>query len=185
MGLKGPNARWVEPGSLASLPEATGPHPWEAEGLSRSERVIRFCDSLPCTSGPLAGKPFALRPWQKKFIRAVYATDRAGNRLVRTAVLSMGRGNGKTTLAALLALCHLAGPEAESRGEVYSAANDRFQSSRIFAEIAAIVQCVPWLADRVSIRRHAKELEDLGVTYSSFAALSADWGNKHGLSPSF
>ena len=161
------------------------PHPWEAPGLSRAERVIRFIETLPCTSGPLAGSPFSLRPWQKEFIRTVYATDRQRKRKVRTAVLSLGRGNGKTTLAAALALCHLAGPEAESRGEVYSAANDRFQASRIFNELSAMVQRVPWLNERVSIRRFTKELEDIGGTGSLYAALSADAPTKHGLAPSF
>ena len=95
-------------------------------------RVIRFVESLPCSAGPLA--VFRLRPRQRKFIKAVYATDKHGKRLVRAAVLSVGRGNGNTTLAATLALAHIAGPEAESRGEVYSAANDRSQASRIFGE---------------------------------------------------
>jgi phage terminase large subunit-like protein len=115
----------------------------------------------------------------------VYRTDKEGRRFVRTAVLSLGRGNGKTTLAAALALCHLAGPEAESRGEVYSAANDRFQASRIFNELSAIVQRVPWLDERVSIRRFTKELEDISGTGSLYAALSADAPTKMGLAPTF
>jgi phage terminase large subunit-like protein len=56
-----------------------------------------------------------LRPWQKRFIRAVYKTNKAGNRAVRTAVLSVGRKNGKTQLAAALCLCALSGPEAGTR----------------------------------------------------------------------
>ena len=140
--------------------------------------------SLPCTSGPKAGTLFKLRPWQRKFIKAVYATDKTGKRIVRTAVLSVGRGNGKTTLAAMLGLCHLAGPEAESRGEVYSAANDRFQAGRILAEMAAIIERVPWLDDRVSIKRFTKELEDVGGTESIYAALSRESGTKMGMAPS-
>jgi phage terminase large subunit-like protein len=127
---------------------------------------------------------FKLRPWQRKFIKAVYATDKQGRRLVRTAVLSMGRGNGKTTLAAMLGLCHLAGPESESRGEVYSAANDRFQAGRIHAEMAAIIERVPWLDDRVTIKRFTKELEDVGGTESIYAALSRESGTKMGMAPS-
>jgi phage terminase large subunit-like protein len=105
--------------------------------------------------------------------------------MVRTVTWSMGRANGKTGLAAVLALCHLVGPEAQPRGEVYAAANDRFQSGRLFNEIAAIVERTPWLARRVSIRRHVKELEDIGGTGSLFAALSADVPTKHGLAPNF
>ena len=79
--------------------------------------------------GPLAGSKYVIRPWQLDFIEAVYATDRHGRRRMRTAVLSMGRSNGKTTLAAMLALAHLVGPEAESRGAVFSAANDQKQAA--------------------------------------------------------
>jgi phage terminase large subunit-like protein len=154
-------------------------------GLSRAERVIRFLENLPCTSGQWAGTTFRLRPWQKRELRKIYRTDASGRRIVHKVCWSMGRGNGKTGLAAPLALCHLVGPMAEERGEVYAAANDRFQASRIFSEIVAIIERVPWLAARVSIRRHSKELEDIGGTGSYFAALSADVPSKHGLAPSF
>ena len=183
MGLAGPNRKTIQRASKGRLPPSSGPHPWEKPGLSRAQRVISFVESLPCTSGPKAGTLFQLRPWQKKFIRTVYKTNKDGERLVRTAVLSVGRGNGKTTLAAMLGLCHLAGPEAESRGEVYSAANDRFQAGRIFAEMAAIIERVPWLDERVSIKRFTKELEDVGGTESIYAALSRESGTKMGMAP--
>jgi phage terminase large subunit-like protein len=132
----------------------------------------------------LAGSQFCLRGWQREFISAVYAVNSDGLRPVKTAILSMARKNGKTDLAARLALCHLAGPEAEPRGEVFACANDRFQAGRTFQEMMAIIVAVPWLSEQVSIRRHSKELEDF-ATGSTFTALSADVGTKHGLSPSF
>lgn len=188
MGLRGPGARALrrKPGDQPAAPQEPQKHPWEEPGLTRAEKVRLFVESLPVTSGSLAGTKFRLRSWQWREIRKVYKTDRRGRRLVRTSVWSKGRKNGKTDLAARLALCHLAGPEAEPRGEVYSAANDRFQAGKVFAEVCAIIQRVPWLADRVSIRRHSKELEDIGEggTGSTYAALSADVATKHGLSPS-
>ncbi|TXM72891.1 terminase large subunit [Methylobacterium sp. WL12] len=184
MGLRGPGAKAIKKPADPLIEATSEPHPWEAEGLSRAERVIAFMESLPVTSGALAGTTFRVRPWQRRFLKAVYATDRRGRRQVRTAVLSMARKNGKTDVAARLALCHIAGPEAEERGEVYSAANDRFQAGRIFSEICAIIDRVPWLTERISIRRHSKELEDIGGTGTVFAALSADVATKHGLSPS-
>ena len=87
---------------------------------------------LTVTSGSHAYTKLKLRPWRVKFIKSVYTPDKSGLRRVRTALLSMGRKNGKTQLAAALALCHLSGPEAESRGEIYSCANDRFQAGRSF-----------------------------------------------------
>lgn len=189
MGLRGPGAKplkTLKNGTSALEDPANALlRPWEAEGLSRAESVIQFVESLPVTSGTLAGTMFKLRPWQKREIRAIYRTDRRTRRQVRTSVWSMGRKNGKSDIAARLALCHIAGPEAEERGEVYSAANDRFQAGRIFAEMVAIIERTPWLAARISIRRHSKELEDFGGTGTVYAALSADVGTKHGLSPSF
>jgi phage terminase large subunit-like protein len=179
MGRRGPGARIVK------RPKATAVvAPWEAPELSRAERIILFVESLPCTSGQWAGQPFQLRPWQRRELLRIYRTDANGRRVVRTVCWSTARANGKTGLAAVLALAHLVGPESQARGEVYAAANDKFQASRLFSEVAAIVERVPWLASRVSIRRHDKTLEDMG-TGSVFVALSADVPTKHGLAPNF
>jgi phage terminase large subunit-like protein len=173
-----PKQRAPKPRSAA--PEA---HPWQAPGLSRAERVIRFCESLPLTAGRFAGSRLQLRPWQRKFIKAVYA-DKGGNRLIRTAVLSVARKNGKTQLASALCLAHLCGPESEARGECYSVACTRFQAGRVFSEMTAIITRTAWLAERINIIRFRKELED-DITGSTFAVLAADVAPVHGLSPSF
>lgn len=193
MGLRGPGARPIRrdpplnspQGTLFAVPQsAIEPPAWEVPGLGRAERVIAFVESLAVTAGKLAGQPFRLRPWQRAIIADLYATDGEGHRPVRTGVLSMGRKNGKTGIAAALALCHLAGPEAEMRGEVYSAANDRFQAGKIFNEMVAMIEAHPILAGRINVRRFTKELED-HTSGSIYAALSADATTKHGLSPSF
>jgi phage terminase large subunit-like protein len=184
MGMRGINATPKRRNRSNPPPVSPEPHPWDAPGLSRAERVVRFVNSLPCTAGPLAGKPLKLRPWQVRFIRAVYRTDKAGNRLVRTAVLSVARKCGKTQLAAALCLCALSGPEAEPRGECYAVACTRFQAGRVFNEMVAIITKTPWLNERINIVRFRKELEDQ-VNGSTFAVLSADVAPVHGLSPSF
>lgn len=161
--------------------------PWEVEGLSRAERVIAFIEDLPITAGKLAGTQMQLRPWQREFVEAVYAENEEGERPIRTAVLSMGRKNGKTQLAAALALCHLLGSEAEPRGEIYSAALTRDQAAKLFQEMCAILNTHPELADRVNVIKFNKQIEVLfGKGEGSiYAALSADAGSKMGLSPSF
>src|SRR5262245_26172627 len=144
MGLRGPGER--------PAPKAAKPRPstrkrsvsWRKAGLSRSERVIAFVESLTVTAGPDAGKPFRLRDWQKDIIRRVYdPVGDDGRRLVRTALLSVARKNGKSGLVAALALAHLCGPEAESRGQVYSAACDRSQSSILYREMKAMALASP------------------------------------------
>ena len=185
MGLRGPGAKPKPKGGILSAPARE--LPWQAEGLSRVERVIAFLEDLPVTAGKKAGTPMKGRDWQRSFLESVYAEDSEGNRPVRTAVLSMARKNGKTGLAAGLALCHLLGPEAEPRGECYAAANDRFQAGKMFAEMVAIIGQHPELEARCNIIRFRKEIEVLDGkgAGSIFAALSSDAATKLGLSPSF
>lgn len=187
MGLRGPGAKPLALAYDAGRPDLFGAPPppvaetWQAEGLTRAGQVIAFIETLEVTAGKLAGERMVLRPWQRDILEEVYATDDDGRRPVRTAVLSMGRKNGKTGLAAALALCHLVGPEAEPRGEVYSAANDRQQAGKLFNEMVAMIARNASLTARINIRRFTKELEDF-TTGSVFAALSADASTKHGLS---
>ncbi|WP_340672630.1 terminase large subunit [Bradyrhizobium ottawaense] len=186
MGLRGPGAKPKSGGAILS-PKLRKRLPWEKKGLSRVERVVAFLEDLPITQGKLAGTKMKVRDWQREFLEAVYSEDAPGIRPVRTAILSLARKNGKTGLVAGLALCHLAGPEAEPRGECYAAANDRFQAGKIFAEIVAILGQHPELDARCNIIRFRKEIEVLDGQGkgSIFAALSSDAATKLGLSPSF
>jgi phage terminase large subunit-like protein len=96
----------------------------------------------------------------------------------------MARKNGKSGLVAALALAHLCGPEAEPRGQVYSAAADRSQASILYREMKAMALASPELAARIVIRDFNKEITD-AETGSIYVALSADAHNKHGFSASF
>ncbi len=189
MGMRGPGARpKPKPKMVDTRPDKPARKPaWQGKRLSRSGRVINFIESLKLTAGSHAGKPFRLREWQKDIVRKVYdpATPE-GLRQVRFMLLTMARKNGKTQLAAALALAHLAGPEAEARGEVYSAASDRNQAARTFREIEAFVSADPSLADRVNILRFAKRIEVLEGpgAGSIYEALSSDARKAHSLSPS-
>jgi phage terminase large subunit-like protein len=186
MGMRGPGAKPVKKAgnSAAGKPK---PRSWERRGLSRAARVIAFIEGLKLTAGRHAGKPFKLRPWQRAIIESIYATDADGNRPVRQALATMPRKNGKTELAAGLALAHLAGPEAEARGEVYSAASDRNQAGRIFRELEAFILADDDLAGRCNVQRFAKRIEVMAGpgAGSVYEALSSDAKKAHGLSPSF
>jgi phage terminase large subunit-like protein len=160
---------------------APAAQPWEASGLSRVERVIVFLEALPITAGILAGERMRLLPGQRAFVEDVY-----GSAAVRIGVKSEPRGNGKTGLVAGLALCHLLGPEAEPRGQVFSASIDRGMAALVFADMAAIIQAVASFALRVNIQRFHKKIEVLegAGAGSVYEALSADVRRAHSLRPS-
>jgi phage terminase large subunit-like protein len=181
MGLRGRNAQPLKRPKVALRNATLAP---DNKGKSRADRVIKWIERLTITSGQHAGRKFKLRPWQKKIIRAIYRSGKNRKRIVRQAVITVPRKNGKTQLAAALALCHLCGPEARSRGQVFSAAADRPQAALIFREMRALIEADPELSTRVIIRNHYKDLEDL-ETGSTYHALSSDARKAHGLSPSF
>jgi phage terminase large subunit-like protein len=183
MGLRGPGARPRSRSADGTKAKRKKRPAWLNPKLSRADRIIRFIESLRITSGAHAGRKFELRPWQREIVRAWYATDAAGRRIVRTGLLSMARKNGKTGLCAALALAHLLGPEQERRGQVVAAATDRDQSGLIFDELVAFIDDNPDFADRVNVKRHEKTIEDL-PSGSKFRALSSDAKKAHGLSPS-
>jgi phage terminase large subunit-like protein len=158
--------------------------PWEKKGLLRAERVINFLEFLPVTSGFHSGRRLVLREWQKDIIREIYATNGRGKRLVRTALVTLPRKNGKTTISAGLALAHLIGPEAEQRGQVFSAASDREQASIIFREMEAMILTVPEFSSRCSVQTFRKTITDT-VTGSIYQALTSDSRKAHGLNVSF
>ena len=198
MGRRGPGASRMKAAAASAPVDQSGsyglfaeweppkpePHPWEDEGYSRAERVIAFVESLPITKGFGAGECVQLLPFQIEWIMAIYGTDADDRRRVRTGLLSVARGQGKTVLAAMLCLAHLVGPEAEPRGECYSAAATRDQSALIFAEMEAIILQTPWIAARVNVQRFHKQIEDM-ETGSKFRALASDGASVHGLASSF
>jgi phage terminase large subunit-like protein len=181
MGARGPGAGRMKAARKALGESPKRRLPWLKKGLTRAERVMAFVEFLPITKGKLAGRKLKLLPRQRAFIQKLY-----GSRRVRIAIKSEPRGNGKTGLLAPLALCHLLGPEAEPRGEVYSAAIDRGQAGIMFNEMEAIILAVPEFAARTNVIRFNKKIEVLdgdGVG-SIYEALSSDARRGHGLSPS-
>src|SRR5262245_11284628 len=66
-----------------------------AQGKRRAKAVIDFIEMLTVPSGHSAGKRFKLAPWQKAFIKDIYEPHRDGKRVVRRAILSIARRNGK------------------------------------------------------------------------------------------
>ena len=187
MGKRGPGAKPIEP--VASPGKAKRSHRqktplWQENQLSRAERVIAFIETLKITAGIFAGQNFRLRDWQKAIVRGIYdPVGGDGRRAVRTALITCGRKNGKTAFSAAIALAHLCGPEAEQRGQIFSAAADRDQAALIFREMEAMIFADAGLAARCNVQRFAKKIED-AETGSSYQALSSDARKAHGLSPS-
>jgi len=148
---------------------------------TRAERNIRWIEEwCRVPEGRDVGKPVRLREWQRREIRKIYDNPNG----TRRAILSFGRKNGKTALAALLLLLHTCGPEARPNSQLYSAAQSRDQAAILFNLAAKIVRLSSALSEVVAIVDSGKRLtcQELGTVYR---ALSADASTAYGLSPVF
>ena len=149
----------------------------------RADRAVRFIESLKHTKGRWAGKRFWLLPWQEQIIRDVFGiVDVHGNRQFRTAYVEIPKKNGKSELAAAVAL-YLLYADNEPSAEVYGAAADRQQASIVFDVARQMVDMTPALVKRSKIMAAGKRI----VNYSNagyYQVLSAEVGTKHGLNVS-
>jgi len=145
--------------------------------------AVRFFERLLVHSkGEWAGQPFGLQPWQRDdIIRPLFGWKRAdGTRRYRTAYIEVARKNGKSTLAAGLAL-YLLFADGEAGAQVYSAAVDRAQAAIVFDEAKNMVAASPELSRRSQVYKRSITVES---SKSAYHVLSADAYSKHGLNPS-
>lgn len=152
-----------------------------AHRLTAGEEVCAWIEAYcRIPEGRDVGKKVVLRPFQRDIILSIYDNP-AGT---RRAIVSFGRKNAKTTLAAFLLLAHLCGPVHNPNSQLYSAAQARDQAAILFELAAKIVRMSPDLASVITIRDTRKELlcRELGTLYR---ALSAEASTAYGLSPSF
>lgn len=149
----------------------------------RANRAVRFIENLKHTKGRWAGKRFWLLPWQEQIIRDVFGiVDENGHRQFRTAYVEIPKKNGKSELAAAVAL-YLLYADNEPSAEVYGAAADRQQASIVFDVARQMVDMTPALVKRSKIMAAGKRI----VNYQNagyYQVLSAEVGTKHGLNVS-
>ena len=96
--------------------------------------LLAFLEGLEVTQGRLAGRRLSLLPWERRFLRGVF---RPG---VQSAGLSVGRGNGKTTLLAGVGAATLIGPLATVRGDTVIVASSFEQARICFEHVLAFLE---------------------------------------------
>lgn len=149
----------------------------------KADRAVTFIENLKHTKGQWAGKPFFLLPWQEQIVRDIFGVVKEdGTRQFKTAYVEIGKKNGKSELAAAVAL-YLLYADGEPSAEVYGAAADRQQASIVFDVARRMVEMSPALVKRSKVMTATKRL----VNYSNagfYQVLSAEVGTKHGLNVS-
>lgn len=150
---------------------------------ARADYVVSFIECLCHTKGRWAGKPFILMPWQERIIRDVFGIIKPdGHRQFSTAYIEIPKKNGKSELAAAIALYLLFG-DGEASPEVYGAAADRAQASIVMDVASQMVRLTPALERRSKILTANKRIA-CRTNNGFYQVLSAEVGTKHGLNVS-
>jgi phage terminase large subunit-like protein len=144
-----------------------------------ADYAVAFIQALRHTTGIWDGKPFELIDWQEQIIRDIFGILKPnGYRQFNTAYIEVPKKNGKSELAAAVALLLTCG-DGEQRAKVYSCASDKNQARIVFDVAMAMVRKSPALSKRVKITESTKTLFYI-PTESTYQVLSADVASKHG-----
>lgn len=148
------------------------------------ERAARACIQFiqTCcvhTIGRWAGQPFILSPWELEFVIAVFGlVDEYGMRVVRTALLFIARKNGKSELAAAIAL-YLLIADGEQAPQIYGAAKDADQAKLVFDVAADMVRLSEHLQNVCEIKDSIKRI-NCPANRGYYRAIPADAAGAHG-----
>ena len=141
-----------------------------------ADRAVRFIETL-CSFTQGKRGPFILEDFQRDdIIRPLFGWKRAdGARKFRTCYIELPRKNGKSNLAAAIALLLLLGDQ-EAGAQIVSAAGSRDQARIVFSIARDMVQANPHLSGACKLLRN--EIHHSGSFYRS---ISAEAGTAHGL----
>ena len=144
-----------------------------------ADYAVDFIECLCHTKGTWAGKLFKLLDWQEQIIRDLFGIIKPnGYRQFNTAYVEIPKKNGKSELAAAIALLLCCG-DGEQRAEIYGCAADRGQATIVFDVAADMVRMCPALEKRCKILASQKRILYL-PTNSFYQVLSAEAYSKHG-----
>jgi phage terminase large subunit-like protein len=147
-----------------------------------SGEVIAFAHALVVPAGKHVNTALRLRKFQIEWIRAVYnrLDENTGGRIVKQAVLSVARRNGKTLLAAVILLAHLAGPFKRPNATIVSAATTRKQAGIVFRFVKDMIRVNPFLGKALKVIDSTKRVVHR-LDGSTYEAIAAEAGGQFGM----
>jgi len=168
---------WLEP--------IQGYDPWKnAKGFHFDQKVASgvckyFEDNFKHSTGEWSNKPFILERWQKKIVGHLFGWKRKdGTRRYRELFLYIPKKNGKTQLAAGLALIFM-GADNEPGAEVYCASGDTEQAGIIFDAGSYMVEHNKKFKKAFTVRRGYRRIS-YPAKLSYWKVLSSNAKTKHG-----
>lgn len=145
-----------------------------------AQHAIDFFSFLTYVEGEKAGEPFELEPWQMFIVGSIFGWKKEnGKRRFRNALCEIPKKNGKSTLAAGIAL-YMFIADGEIGAQIYSCATKRDQAKLVWNAAKNMVQASPYLRKLVDVRVGNLNIHS---TNSKFEPLGADADTTDGINP--
>ncbi len=147
-----------------------------------ANHAIDFFAMLSHRKGSFAGERFILSDWQKFIVGSIFGWKKSidGYRRFTRAFVEVCRKNGKTTLAAGIAL-YLLVCDDEIGAEVYTLATKKEQARICFNDAKSLARACGDIAGFLTFYQYQIWIEDID---SKLEPLSSDSGTLDGLNPS-
>ena len=143
----------------------------KANERNLADNLLTWIRRLKITSGDHLGEPVTVLPWQERFIRGTF---RPG---VQTSGLSVGRGNGKTTVVSWLAAAVLFGPLCHRNAKVVIACASHEQGGTIHKAVCDLLpdrqttsRWSVWDSNRLKIKDRETGAELVVMSFSPGAS---------------
>lgn len=152
-------SKWVKLACKRHLDDLTRVDFRWAYREEKANKVCAFAELMRHEKGILQGQRIRLEPAQIFILCSIFGWVDAdtGIRKYREALVMLPRGNGKSPLAAIIALW-MAFFDGEPGAEVYCGANKERQAMEVFRPAKAMVEQVPELRERFGIQLAAKSI---------------------------
>ena len=144
--------------------------------------VVAYLSGLKITQGQGSGEKLVLLSWQKRFLKGAFSTS-------GDAALSIGRGNGKSTLIAAICTAYLGGPlrALAGRSEVIAVASSFEQGRIIYEHVLAFLRESGHTLTNRKIWRVQDSANRASITYLPtgirLRCIGSDPRRAHGLAP--
>lgn len=145
---------------------------------TQGKRVCRWIERYCVfTDAEWIGQPFRFQPWQRRLVYELFEANEDGTRRHRWALIGMPKKNGKTTLAAAIALYLLIGDEEPSPLVACAAASEE-QADLVFG--AAKTMCEMSLPLKRITERYDKEIVVPSISGARLIRVAAAVGTNDG-----
>ncbi len=146
----------------------------------KANDVIEFIKCLHHT-GDFFGQEFNLQKWQAEALSEVYGSvNELGRRVTRYAYWEIPKKNGKTEIAAAIAIYHLFNDPPG--GQIYCCAADREQAGLVYKAAKQMIEQDESLTEVLVITDSNKTIRN-SETDTYLKVLSAEAYTKHGINP--